>query len=244
MKPKIGVTCGFSKGFKLGFGSETDYLYLSLDYIKAVKKAGGIPIVLPPEPDFIDDLIDIVDGVLITGGGDIDPWLYGEKPHFKTRYINITRDIFELELTRKTIDRGKPVLGVCRGIQVINVALGGTLIQDIDSEVDPVIPHNFREGGKDYRVHFVEIDRTSRLYEILGVSRLKTNSFHHQAVKNVAEVLRPVAWTEDGIIEAVESKDKKVFILGVQWHPETMLDDLQLRLFKALVEAASRRCET
>jgi len=208
--------------------------------VNAVVKAGGIPLILPIVTEFIDEYIDVIDGLLISGGGDVNPWIYNEQPSKWLRRVNPLRDIFEIELVKRAVKEKLPVLGICRGIQLINVALGGTLIQDIEHEVKSDIPHSLTNVPRSFRAHLVKLDPNSKLAQILGVLELKVNSFHHQAVKALGNGLKAVAYAPDGVIEAIENIDGS-YIVGVQWHPEEMLDEVQLKLFKSLIKATKDR---
>lgn len=206
-------------------------------YVLAVRQAGGIPIVLPKgdsSPERIAEYLELVDGLLMPGGADIPPSEWGEEPHSTTRLIDDDRYQFEKELITAWInDTDKPLLGICLGGQWVNVAHGGSLIQDIPSEL-----------GVNHRVpHSVILEPNSRLYEIFDLAELDVNSQHHQSVRDVGEGLKVTARSPDGVIEAIETTDPDRFLIGVQWHPETLVpeDSLQAKLFEAFVEAALQR---
>jgi microsomal dipeptidase-like Zn-dependent dipeptidase/gamma-glutamyl-gamma-aminobutyrate hydrolase PuuD len=192
-------------------------------YVNAVIKAGGIPVVIPVTTDqvVLENIISHIDGLVLSGGGDVYSPLFGEALHPTVNDYHIDRDRYDLALVRLSTGRQMPVLGICRGHQVINVAFGGTLIQDIPSQVPgSKIVHNQTEA-RDVATHPVRIDSKSKLYRIVKQNNLPVNSFHHQAVKTVAPGFSAVAFSGDGIVEAIESDEGKT-ILGVQWHPETM----------------------
>jgi len=211
-------------------------------YAAAVEAAGGIPVILPVlAPEKAPEVLEHLQGLLLSGGVDLDPSHYGEDPLPGLGKVTPERDAFELALARRALAAGVPVLGICRGVQVLNVAAGGTLFQDLGSQLEKVLKHR-QEAPRWHESHAVRLDPSSRMAAILGVTETRVNSFHHQAVRLVAPGLRAVAWAPDGVIEAVESVDGG-FALGVQWHPEEMWDryPLHLKPFSALVEAARAR---
>jgi putative glutamine amidotransferase len=203
-------------------------------YVDAVRRAGGVPIVLPPgEPDPAR-LLDTVSALVVSGGGDINPNAYGGASHETVYSVCEERDTFEFELTRAALaDTRVPMLCICRGLQVLNVVCGGTLHVHLPEHYGERVAH--RLPPRDTSVHAVEIDPASRLARILGSTHAHVRSWHHQAIHLVGDKLRPVAWAEDGVIEAVEHVEHP-WCIGVQWHPEMQLDDArQQRLFAALI---------
>lgn len=233
-RPVIGVTAGFS-------AHSHEVFSLRDDYVRAVEKAGGLPFVLAPGPvEQVDEMLGRLDGLVLSGGADLDPGHYGEEPHETVSDVNPHRDHFELALSRAALRRDLPVLAICRGQQVLNVAMGGTLIQDIPSQVEGALDHD-PKGERWAPAHDVRILPGTRLREILGRDRVAVNSFHHQSIKTPAPGLVVSACAVgDGVIEGVEMPGRR-FVLGVQWHPEAFWDqprDFQ-PLFAALV-AASR----
>lgn len=202
-------------------------------YIDAIIAAGGIPLILPPvladNHHVLDAYAARIDGLLMPGGGDIDPALYGASLHPKTDNIDEFRDYSEIYLTRAALQRGTPILGICRGLQVLNVALGGTMIQDIPDEVGPKA-HNESATREDWEfmAHPLRISADSQLAEILGTTDMAVNSLHHQSLGALGDGLRAVAWSDDGIIEAVEGSGAN-FILAVQCHPEALYDNADPR---------------
>jgi len=223
---------------------EEDRVQVPSGYAAAVEAAGGIPVVLPVlAPEKAGEVLAHLQGLLLSGGVDVDPSHYGEDPLPGLGRVTPERDAFELALAREALALGVPVLGVCRGVQVLNVAAGGTLYQDLGSQMGNVLKHR-QEAPRWHESHSVRLDPGSRLAAILGVPEVRVNSFHHQAVREVAGGLRAVAWAPDGVIEAVEATgtDHR-FALGVQWHPEEMWrrHPLHLKPFAALVEAARAR---
>lgn len=205
---------------------------------RSIELAGGIPFIIPESSDLelINSTLDLLDGLMMSGGEDIAPGYYGEETDPKCGKPNARRDAYELILLKKAIDRNIPVFGVCRGHQMINVAMGGTLVQDLPSQKPSEIDHYGRENG-----HEVTIDKESELYKILGCDRVEVNSYHHQAVKSVAPGLKVTAYSPDGVPEALEAYPGKS-ILSVQWHPEKRApegDALSMKFFTWFVERAA-----
>jgi putative glutamine amidotransferase len=214
---------------------------LGLSYMRAVERAGGLPVALPPLRDEnVGPLLEQLSGLLLTGGPDIDPACYGAKPHPELGPIDHDVDVFEIELCRQADRRGLPILGICRGSQVLNVARGGSLIQHLPDRGGP-IEHRQSEPG-DRTTHEVQVAPDSGLAQTTGGGPVQVNSFHHQAIDRLGAGLRPVAWAADGVIEAVEDpEDDGQLVLGVQWHAETLTEEAeQLALFELLVRAAER----
>lgn len=237
-KPVIGITPDVTHvSSPLG---TTDRLCVNLDYIQAILHAGGLPLVLPPYQP-IHHYLPALDGILLTGGGDIDPRRYAAHTiHSETYGISELRDEFEITLVKQAIEQNLPLLAICRGIQVLNVALGGTLYQHLPDDLPTSLNHQHElHIPFDQPAHQVRIDPRSRLFSIVGTSELMVNSFHHQAVHELAPPLVASATAPDGVIEAVELP-KASFVLGVQWHPERRFphSPTDLALFKAFVEAA------
>jgi putative glutamine amidotransferase len=213
---------------------------LSEFYVKAILAAGGLPLLLPNvEPDLAASYLSRVDALLLSGGLDVDPLYYDEGPHQKLGDLDQVRDEYELALAKGARDSGMPVLAICRGVQVLNVAYGGTLIQDIPSEVDGALKHEQHSVRQDSLSHRVRIEPGTKLHEIAGGNdEMRVNSFHHQSVKDVANGFVITARTSDGVIEAIEDP-RHPFCVGVQWHPErTLENDLTRALFAQFVAAA------
>jgi len=258
MKPIIGITAERESaspdqpGFK--------FQGMLTAYIEAIHEAGGLPILIPLTlgEDDLDELQSRLDGVLIPGGGDIDPALYRATPHPQTKNIDADRDRLELNLTRQAVAQGRPFFGICRGLQVFNVALGGTLYQDLPSEHPGPVAHSYpwREFPPDRIAHTVKIEEESLLahsiVEGLALSTLslskgegtlvEVNSSHHQAVKDLAPGLQITARAPDGIAEALELPTHP-FALAVQWHPEHLRQPEMRRLFERFVAAAKSKPE-
>ncbi len=190
-------------------------------YVNAILRAGGIPLILPPviRSADVSDVVDSLDGLLLTGGEDIDPARFGEAPHPKLGTVDPERDRFELAILQEAQRRSMPVLAICRGIQVVNVALGGTLWQDIPSQRPGGLVHAARTP-RDARAHPVELVPGSRAAQALAATRIEINSFHHQSIKDLAPGLSITGVAPDGEIESVEGPPDGPWLLAVQWHPE------------------------
>lgn len=239
--PLIGV------GLALTVGEYPERAYVNLAYLRAIEQAGGVPVPLAPglEPATLEALWQHVDGLLLTGGWDVDPARYGQARHPKTENVSATRDAIEVGLVGRALDERVPFFGICRGLQVLNVALGGSLVQDIADDVDTNLAHSQKEP-RDVATHEVRVAAGSRLNTIVGAHELSVNSMHHQAIGRVGDGLREVAWATDGVVEGVELgdvRDETRFVVAVQWHPEELVghDPAARALFTALVDAARRR---
>ena len=245
-KPVIGITANFMADIpdtvKAGIAAPGQpWLLVADDYVQAVKKAGGVPVILPVHVPFEEDgLLDRLDGVLISGGNDVSPMLYGERFSPHCGLLDPSRDEYEISLTRAVLKRGMPLLGICRGLQVLNVALGGTLHQDLPS--GGYQPHSIWAGDRNTGTHRVNFPSDSPLRKILGAESAWVNSFHHQAVKQLAPELRPGALSDgDGLVESAYVPGAR-FALAVQWHPEMMYKDaLQAQIFEAFAAACDER---
>lgn len=214
---------------------EDGKIKMNVDYANAIITAGGIPFFMPHtgDPSHIAQYASVIDGLLLAGGADVNPARYGEQICFDSVEADDSRDEFEFLMIKKFLPTGKPILGICRGEQVLGVALGGKLFQHIES-------HKQTDARNIHRQN-VTVDKNSRLYEITGKSTLAVNSFHHQAVKAVPEDVFVSARADDGIIEGIESKTHP-FLIGVQWHPECFCaeDEAASRIFSAFVTAAKK----
>ncbi|MGQ9458132.1 MAG: gamma-glutamyl-gamma-aminobutyrate hydrolase family protein [Anaerolineae bacterium] len=219
---------------------------LGQPYVHAIQRAGGIPLLIPvgPDEESLQTLATRVDGVLLAGGGDVDPTLYGQDPHPALRDVDRARDDLELSLARLALHRGLPILGICRGIQVLNVATGGTLYQDLPSERPGPFSHGCFQPQfpPDHLAHEVASEPGSLLARIMGQATFGVNSRHHQGIHRLGKGWNAVAHAPDGLVEAVENPDHP-FALGVQWHPENLLGlpEHGLCLFAALVAACGAR---
>ena len=212
-------------------------------YVDAAREAGLIPLVLPPlDPDEVPPVLDAVAGLVLTGGEDVDPAEYGAQRGGKTESIHTRRDKCEIAALHIARERRIPTLAICRGIQVANVALGGTLVQDIPSERPSDVEHDLSRE-RTSRVHDISVDKGSKLAEVLGDTSIAVNSSHHQALDRVAPGLRVSARSRDGVIEGVEWTADDWWMLGVQWHPEELTRDgkpWDRRLFAAFAAAVRR----
>ena len=238
-EPLIGVSTSIT------VGEYPERAYVNSAYLRAVEQAGGIPVLLPPQLSAAarETLWRLLDGLVLTGGGDIEPGRFHETPHPKTSLVSAERDALELELVDRALREDVPVFGICRGLQVINVALGGSLHQHIPDAVGQTVEHSQPEK-RHVATHPVKLlAEGTRLGGILGSPELAVNSFHHQALNRLGSGLREVAWAPDQVIEAVEHEDQRRFVVAVQWHPEDLVDhDAASRaLFTAVVQAARAR---
>jgi putative glutamine amidotransferase len=216
-KPIIGIT-----GAYVNHNHYMEGVYVHHDYHKSVAANGGIPIILPYiNPEIALETLGLCDGIILSGGEDVDPQLFGQDPHHHLGPTTPERDLAEIAMVKYALENNIPLLAICRGVQILNVALGGTLIQDIPSQVEAPIQHS-QKIDRSRDTHWVTISRDSRLYEIVGSERVRVNSLHHQAIDRVADDLRVVAQSSDGIVEAVEYIHPSTFTVGVQWHPESM----------------------
>jgi putative glutamine amidotransferase len=205
-------------------------------YPEAIERAGGVPVIVPLlRPDAIASLLDRVDGVCLPGGPDLQPSAYGEEPHPELGPTEPRVDAVELALVRAADRRNLPILGICRGMQVLNVARGGTLHQHLPDVVGAQLQHRQPEHGS-ITTHRVDVAPHSRLRPVLGGPKLEVNSFHHQAVRTLGDDLTATAWAEDGTIEAIEDPGERLFI-GVQWHAEGLR--AHAPLFDLLIDAAA-----
>lgn len=227
--PVIGVTT---------YGrNEENRFHLPADYVDAVRRAGGLPLLIAPGEPRWREALRLIDGLILTGGGDIDPQTYGGKAHSAIYNLDRERDESELALGREVITTGLPTLGICRGMQVLNVALGGTLFEHLPDVVGETVLH--RAPPREPIPHSIALTGEGRLAQVLGAREFTCASWHHQALRGVAPELRVVAHAPDSTIEAVEMPTHP-WLVAVQWHPEltAAYDAVQQRLFSAFVEAA------
>lgn len=228
MKPIIAISANY----------EDDGTHLKHSYSDWILKSGGIPVIVPFGfgEEEARALCEVTSGLLLTGGPDIDPGYYGEEPLPELGRITPERDRLELMLVREYAAAGKPIFAICRGEQVLNVALGGSLYQDIYSQCR-TLQHS-QKAPRSHLSHRVTAEESSMIGRIAGTNEFKVNSFHHQAVKEAAPGMRITAKSEDGIVEAIESEEGR-FVVGVQWHPEDTAgtDDISRKLFEAFVAA-------
>lgn len=235
-KPLIGIL-GNILIMEGGVFPGIERAYVNNDYVEAVEKAGGVPVIMPVvcNEEVIETQIKNVDGVILSGGYDVNPLCYGEEPMQELGFIFPKIDQYQLKAIEYCKIFNKPLLGICRGMQILNVAYSGTLYQDI-SYVDGCSIKHMQSSKRNAPGHNVEVAEGSHLYHILG-SKAVTNSFHHQCIKRIAPGFKVAAVAKDGIIEAIENEED-VFTLGVQWHPESMVQDSvpMLGIFKELIQ--------
>jgi len=232
--PLIGITTGYEP-------HDETAAVLAQRYIRAVERAGGVPVFLAPvqQPHLIASYVERLDGLIVSGGKDMPPALYGEETHPETDPLSEERPLFEIQLVRLFHEMDKPVLGICYGCQLLNVALGGSLIQDIPSQIGNLVKHRRQTSQEPHARHAVTIRQGSLLSKILAATKLEIVSSHHQAVKQRGTHLRVAALAPDGVIEAIELEDARFFV-GVQWHPEMDPEaEATHRLLRAFIEAAS-----
>ncbi len=221
---------------------ERESLWMLPGYMDALREAGAVPFMpaLTTEDDEIQQIFTMCDGLLMTGGHDVEPRQYGEEPRFDNVVPNAERDTMELALLRLALAHDKPVFGICRGLQIMNVACGGTLYQDLPSEFDSGVDHHQRPPY-DRPVHGVRLETGTPLFAELGVDALAVNSYHHQAIRELGEGLTAMAVSEDGLVEAID-RPGSTYFRAVQWHPEFLytVDGTSRRLFRSFVTACAR----
>ncbi|NCB16158.1 MAG: gamma-glutamyl-gamma-aminobutyrate hydrolase family protein [Synergistales bacterium] len=224
-----------------GFSPGMERSYVNNDYVAAVERAGGIPLILPVVrgQDVAERQTECADALLISGGYDIDPLLYGEEPHRALEFVYRDTDIFQLRTIKTALAKGQPLLAICKGIQLLNVACGGTIYQDLDEIPDSFVKHS-QNRKRSCPSHTVVAEEGSVIAELLGTS-FPVNSYHHQAVKDVGRGLKVTSRAMDGVTESLEMEGES-FVVGVQWHPEMMMSggDDMLPLFLRLVEEAEK----
>ncbi|MBI1879642.1 MAG: gamma-glutamyl-gamma-aminobutyrate hydrolase family protein [Chloroflexi bacterium] len=231
-RPIIGITT---------YGRDNRGLFgIDVEYVDAIRRAGGVPVLLPPGELYQDEILERLDGLILSGGGDVEPGHYQGADHAAIEHVDPERDASEIELAQMVVESGLPALNICRGAQVLNVALGGTLIEHLPDEIGDEIDHRATPEG--YVYHPVAVEPNSRLAEIVGQAEINSASWHHQAMRQLAPGLKPVAFAADGTIEAVEMPEHP-WLIAIQWHPENLAanDPANQRIFDALVEAAAQR---
>lgn len=224
-KPIIGISPNYSY--------ETKEYSLNEDYVLAIEKAGGCPIVLLPH----QPLPDFLDGLLLTGGGDIDPLLFGEEPLHQSGEINPLRDAYEMRICQEALDLNLPLLGICRGMQIMNIVTGGGIYQDIGVQTGTTLKH-IQQAPRTYGTHSIFIEDNTVLSALWENKRTIVNTLHHQSCSTLGEGFLASAKSADGLIEAIEHT-KKRFAVGVQWHPEAMKTEEMGLLFNAFLQAAA-----
>lgn len=248
MKPVIGITCNITEDDSVGIREHIgvkgqSWQLIAENYIDVIERAGGLPVLIPFCHDFetVRSILDRVDGILISGGNDVDPQLYGARIHAFNGAVIPRRDRQDLLLTRYILEKtSKPVLGICRGIQIMNVATGGTLWQDVAAE-GGFDHHSMGYYPMNFPTHAVSLEEGSWLREIFHAENIRVNSFHHQAVRELGNHWKKTAVSDDGLTEGIEWDDMDRFALAVQWHPEMLFDDdQQQRLIRSFVGACSK----
>ncbi|WDV46616.1 gamma-glutamyl-gamma-aminobutyrate hydrolase family protein [Clostridiaceae bacterium M8S5] len=238
MKPLIGITACYTSKTKEANRTGQDRISCSIDYPESIKNAGGVPVLVPviEDEEYIDELVKKLDGVLFSGGADIYPLYYGQVVKRKLGDVVIKRDDFEYMLMGKAIKYNKPILGICRGLQLINVFFNGTLYQDVFEENIAKQEHVGTMLSRDMVCHNVKLKKDSILHKAIGIEEIGVNSFHHQAVDKLGDGLVVTATSEDNIIEGFEHEEYSC-VFGVQWHPEMMAssNDIQQKIFNYFV---------
>lgn len=247
MRPRIAVTTTLGTGGR----HRLPQARLNVQYLTAVEEPGATALLLSPAhaEESLAEVMDLAHGLLLTGGEDVSPARYGQEPHPELGYTLPARDDVELAALAEALRRGMPVLAICRGLQLLNVAMGGTLFQDLPSQRPGPLVHE-QEAPVGHHWHALSVQAGSRLHEVFGAEKLFINSFHHQGIDRLGEGLAAVAWAEDGLVEGVEGTEHP-WLFGVQWHPErgeasTRLEDRRdpnRRLLWAFVEAAREYAE-
>ena len=234
--PIIGITTGHSKN-----DHGLQQIHLLRSYVDATIKAGGVPIIIPPElpEENWKALYEKLDGIIFSGGADIDPKRFNGEDHPAVQGVDSERDTLELSLIDHTVEKEKPFLAICRGFQLLNIALGGTLYTHISDQFENSLQHSTpRDQARDTLAHEIRVEEGTHLAEILGKPILKVNSWHHQGVKDIPPQLKITAHSSDGLVEAMELPEHP-FAIAVQWHPEWMPEDNAMQnLFKTFVKAA------
>ena len=250
-KPLIGLTSNYSTNGDIGTltklgASSQKWQLLAEDYIWAVEEAGGIPVIIPitDNPEVAVRSLSAIHGLILTGGNDVDPRRYGQAPDPSLGEVSIKRDLVEMNVLKKGLEEyNMPILAICRGCQLMNIVLGGTLYQDVNRSGLTTQPHFLLSYPIEEVSHNISVVEGSKLHSILKQKRVGVNSFHHQAIDRLANGLRSTAESDDKVIEAVELEGDR-FVVGVQWHPEMMINGTTsyLNLFKAFVDECAKNC--
>lgn len=242
MKPVIGITSDSTFVDNRSYPEPSKVNFSPRNISKAVTMAGGIPVILPVnDPKIARNYIEFVDGLILAGGADVSPSLYGEDARTTIKATYPKRDVAEVAVAEEFIKAGKPILGICRGLQLLNVMLGGTLYQDL-SENDEVFVKHIQETPSNHPIHIVHVNEDSHLASFLS-NEIYVNSFHHQIIRNLGEGLKIAATSSDGVIEAIELINENKSVVAVQWHPENLYykDKDHMALFENLVVRANRK---
>lgn len=243
-KPIIGISSSIiveEKGTFLGY----ERVYVNRDYVDAVINNGGIPLIIPfsQNKEIIKKQVEMIDGLILSGGHDVYPFNYGQEPKQKIGKVFPERDEYDFELLQNAKEREIPILGICRGLQIMNVFEGGSLYQDLSYIEHEVLKHD-QNDKPELKIHAVILDKNSKLYDIFKIDKFLINSFHHQAINELGKNLKIVAKANDGVIEAIESINYP-FYIGVQWHPEMLekSDKLMKDLFSEFIKSAKKAGE-
>lgn len=243
MSAIIGISASLKFEDKEGFFLGYEYSYVGNNYVNAISKSGATPILIPiiEDEEQIESQIKFIDGLLISGGYDIDPYFYNEEPLEKLEALYPKRDIYELKLIKLALKHKKPILAICRGFQILNVAFGGSLYQDLSYRENTFIKHR-QIAEPQQTTHSISIEKSSVLFEIASKTQERVNSFHHLALKSIGENLKVVAFAKDGVAEAIEYIKDDIFILGVQFHPEMMFEtnEFARNIFKKFIEICNK----
>ncbi|MDO4586594.1 MAG: gamma-glutamyl-gamma-aminobutyrate hydrolase family protein [Planctomycetia bacterium] len=236
-KPLIGITASLNQSGSSACSSANQ------TYIDVLSQNNGVPIILPfvDSEEVLNQMVDRLDGLLLTGGIDVDPSFYGAEPIKELEASNLKLDIYESRILKRALERRIPILGICRGHQFLNVYFHGTLYQDIPSQCPESISHRKTSNEKKIASHLITIEKESQFHQLIGVDSLRVNSSHHQSVDRLGDGFRIVARTSDGIVEAIE-RDDYPFMISVQWHPELMVlngDSTMNKIFVAFIESCS-----
>ena len=251
MKPIIGICADYVYGITElydGFGSNFNWQVITDDYVTAIENAGGMPIIIPviSIKENIDRYLEMIDGIIFAGGYDVEAKRYGDSPSFKIGAVSPERDEQEIYLAKKIIYETRiPTLGICRGCQILNVAGGGDLYQDL-VEITPkndvkIINHSIDNSPKYNPVHKANIKKHSKMYKIFNEEVIEINSYHHQVIKNVSEEFEATVIATDGVVEGIEIKDDR-FVVGTQWHPKMMAEKVEKQrlIFESFIEATKK----
>jgi len=233
-KPIIGIT-PWRRDLPTFLGEQTDLYTLDPEYSNCVELSGGLPVILSHNVANINAYLEIIDGLIVSGGGDVDPRSYGQENHGQSYDVNADADLFEITLIKEAAKKGIPTLGICRGFQMLQVAFGGNLLQDLHGEY-PQHPKN--QGKPEYILsqrHSINLTEDSWLANVYGTTHRVVNTIHHQCIHRLGKGFKPVGWSEDGIVEAVESESDWLAI-GVQWHPEKLKDAFEQELFQHFIK--------
>ncbi|MBF4693407.1 gamma-glutamyl-gamma-aminobutyrate hydrolase family protein [Fusibacter ferrireducens] len=249
MRPIIGITANYSTndsfGISEGIGAiKQEWQLLADDYVYSIEAAGGTPVILPvlKDLDQLSDLIKHLDGIIFTGGKDIDPNYYGQYPTKALGLLIPERDRFEIELAKIVLSESNiPVLGICRGCQLLTVATGGTLFQDMQYQKSTLFNHACTNSPKHYPIHNAQVDTHSLIYDIFNTDQIRVNSFHHQAIDQLGKGFKVTMSADDNTVEAIEMPPER-YVVGIQWHPEMMTREhpYYLKIFTDFVKRCSK----